>query len=427
MPAPAFSDSPDSAPEIACIAAEPLAPKPLVADILRTKYCIPGSVFLVEDVEICNASRSKRWRAIRLMLGDGELCLQALLAAEMHRYVDGGEVSIGSYVKLEAFRLEWLDSSADATDREHEMEDATASGTGTMPYLVVSRLEVRGWNNRLLEMASAAGLLSEIREPDDSAADEWHSHEALVHISGNDQDAPVGAVVAEPMATERSLLEEIADASDNDDFEAMMVSPQQTAQKRAELATTQQQLVQSQSSSASQAAAMASIAAAADSGYAGKPALVVEQEKEEDRRPLPPWLDTDPTKPLKLTPLRGIPSLPYKQNWSTNVLAVVATISDLQPSNLPPFRQRQARLAHPSTPKQVHLTVFLDPAEFAPQVGSVVLLLGVKNHRFDGGSLKKYASDRPRHGGGRWWFENPVQFAWCDVEGLQRWWDLRLS
>ncbi|KAK7921288.1 hypothetical protein PG985_009310 [Apiospora marii] len=424
MPAPAFSDS----PEIICIAAEPFAPKPLIADILRTKYCIPGSVFLVEDVEICNASRSKRWRAIRLMLGDGELCLQALLAAEMHRYADGGEVSIGSYVKLEAFRLEWLDPSADATDKEQGMEDAMASGTGTMPFLVVSRLEVVGWNNRLLEMAGDAGLLSDIEEPDDPTADEGHSPEALAHISGNANKTPVGAVVAKPMATETSLLEEIADTSDNDDFEAMMVSPQQTAQKRAELANTQQQLLQSQSPSSSQAAAMAmaSIAAAVDSGYADESALMVEQEQEE-RRPLPPWLDMDPTKPLKLTPLRGIPNLPYKQNWSTNVLAVVATISELQPSNLPPFRQRQARLAHPSTPKQVHLTVFLDPAEFAPQVGSVVLLLGVKNHRFDGGSLKKYASDRPRHGGGRWWFENPVQFAWCDVEGLQRWWDLRLS
>ncbi|KAK7977373.1 hypothetical protein PG988_004863 [Apiospora saccharicola] len=387
MPAPAFSDSPDPAPEITCIAAEPFAPKPLVADILRTKYCVPGSIFLVEDVEACNASRSKRWRAIRLMLGDGELCLQALLAAEMHRYVDGGEVSIGSYVRLEAFRLEWLNPSADATDKEQEREDAMASGTGTMPYLVVSRLEVVGWNNRLMEMAAAAGLLPGIEELEDPVADEGHSIEASGHISGNDKEASERPAVAEPMATEASLLEEIANASDDGDFEAMMVSPQQTAQKRAELAS-QQQLLQSQSPSASQAAAMASIAAAVDSGGGGGAS--------------PPTLlaGHGPDEAAEADAAAGIPTLPYKQNWSTNVLAVVATISELQPSNLPPFRQRQARLAHPSTPKQVHLTVFLDPAEFAPQVGSVVLLLGVKNHRFDGGSLKKYASDRPRHGGG---------------------------
>ncbi|KAK8094685.1 hypothetical protein PG997_001370 [Apiospora hydei] len=409
MPAPAFSDSPAPVPDITCIAAEPFAPKPLVADILRTKYCIPGSVFLVEDVEVCTASRSKRWRAIRLMLGDGELCLQALLAAEMHRYVDGGEVSIGSYIKLEAFRLEWLNSAAEPAGKGQKTEDAMASGTGTMPYLVVSRLTMVGWNNRLLEMAGAAGITQLTEEPEHASAVGEEAHVAFAQTSKKHGTPQAEVVVAEPLVTDAHLLEELADATD-DDFETVMVSPQQTAQKRAELAT--QQL---QSQSASQAAAMAAVAAATDSGLG-----------RETAPPSAPWLDTDPTKPLKLTPLRGIPTLPYKQNWSTNVLAVVATISELQPSNLPPFRQRQARLAHPSTPKQVHLTVFLDPAEFTPQVGSVVLLLAVKNHRFDGGSLKKYASDRPKHGG-RWWYENPTQFAWCDVEGLQRWWDLRLS
>jgi hypothetical protein len=72
----------------------------------------------------------------------------------------------------------------------------------------------------------------------------------------------------------------------------------------------------------------------------------------------------------------------------------------------------------------VLLTVFLDPDDFSPAVGSVVLLLGVKNHRFDGGSLKKYASDRPRSGG-RWWFEEPKELGWCDVAGMREWWDKR--
>ncbi|KAK8107920.1 uncharacterized protein PG998_009933 [Apiospora kogelbergensis] len=422
MPASAFSDSPDLAPEIVCISAEPFTPKPLIADILRTKYCIPGSIFLVEDVEVCNASRSKRWRAIRLMLGDGELCIQALLAAEMHRYVDGGEVAIGSYIKLDAFRLEWLEetTAADPMGKGKEREDTLAAGSGKMPYLVASRLDMVGWNNRLLEMAGAAGLLSDEEELYTQVAGLEAS--TVAQISEKGEQVMAKKAVVEPMVTDVSLLEELADATDEDDFEEMLVSPQQTAQKRTELAT-QQQLLQSQSQSPCtlQAAAMASVVDAADSGFSEPPV------SEENDVPLAPWLDTDASKPLKLTPLRAIPNLPYKQNWSINVLAVVVTISELQPSTLPPSRQqRQARLAHPSTPKQVHLTVFLDPAEFAPQPGSVVLLLGVKNHRFDGGSLKKYASDRPRQGG-RWWFENPTQFAWCDVEGLQRWWDLRLS
>jgi hypothetical protein len=134
----------------------------------------------------------------------------------------------------------------------------------------------------------------------------------------------------------------------------------------------------------------------------------------------------DLLQPLKLTPLRSIPNLPYKQNWTVNVLAIVASLSDVEPSHLSPYRQRTARLADPTTTKQVLLTVFLDPAEFNPGVGSVVLLVGVKNHGFDGGSLKKYVSDKPKEGT-RWWYEEPRDLAWCDVRGLKSWWGGRAS
>lgn len=129
----------------------------------------------------------------------------------------------------------------------------------------------------------------------------------------------------------------------------------------------------------------------------------------------------DLNKPVKLTPLKSIPNLPYKQNWVVNILAILCSLSDVEAATLPPFKQRTARLADPSTKKQVLLTVFLDPDEFTPAVGSVVLLLGVKNHRFDGGSLKKYSNEIPKEGT-KWWIENPRDVEWCDVEGLKRWW-----
>lgn len=127
----------------------------------------------------------------------------------------------------------------------------------------------------------------------------------------------------------------------------------------------------------------------------------------------------DPQTPLKLTTLRSIPRLPYTQNWSCNVLAIVASLSPVELSHLSPFRQRTARITDPSTAKRVRLTVFLDPDAFAQCVGSAVLLTGVKNHRFDGGSLKKYASDAAAP---RWWFEDPWHLAWCDVTAIKRWW-----
>jgi hypothetical protein len=68
----------------------------------------------------------------------------------------------------------------------------------------------------------------------------------------------------------------------------------------------------------------------------------------------------------------------------------------------------------------VLLNVFLDPDAFTPHVGSTVLLVGVKNHRAEEGSLRKYESDRLR-GGRAWWFEDPWEMEWCDVAGLKKW------
>ena len=142
-----------------------------------------------------------------------------------------------------------------------------------------------------------------------------------------------------------------------------------------------------------------------------------------------PHLATDPTIPLKLCPLRQIPHLPYAQNWMINVLAIIVSVSDVEPSHIPPtFTQRIVRLADQSTSKHILLNVFLDAEDFTPKPGEVVLLMGVKNHRFEGGSLKKYWSDRPPEGARwkSWWVGEEVlgEIGWCKgmVEGLRGWW-----
>ncbi|KAI2775803.1 hypothetical protein F4815DRAFT_486676 [Daldinia loculata] len=362
------------APDITCIAPEPFEPIPLIADIVRTGYCIPGSVFLVEGVDSIHTSRSKRWRAVRLLLGDGELCIQALLSAEMHRYVDEGEVAFGSYVKLEQFRIErrnlpnGTDGGSPTTKGKEKERDDHNAGNG-MVYLVVEDLALVGWNNALVDTAPAESAQADAEVPQDRAKNNAQTSITTKPVLGNSTTQSFDSGVG--------LLKELADA--DDDFEVMPNAMSKATQNRLDLAA-----------------------------------------KSKDTNHLP-WSSNNPGKPLKLTELRKIPNLPYKQNWSVNVLAVVSAISGLEPSGLPPYSQRQIRLADPSTDKHVLLTVFLDPEQFLPAVGSVVLLLGVKNHRFDGGSLKKYASDRPA-AGHNWWYENPTQFDWCDVEGLRQWW-----
>ncbi|UPK98997.1 hypothetical protein LCI18_009932 [Fusarium solani-melongenae] len=318
---------------------------PVIRDILRTRYCTPGSIFLVEGLERTSISRSGRWQAIRLLLGDGAICIQALLGSDMHRFVRTGDVALGAYIQCEVFHVK-----------------RQKIGHRTMVMLVLEDLATIGWN----ESYRALGQGQELVLQPYPATFEQPPRE------------PKDMQPKKPKATAKPSSSHTGDFDINDDEEA--------GEEAFETLS-----------------------------YPTKP-----KPRQKPRQPIAMPRDWhDPQTPLKLTTLRSIPHLPYKQNWSCNVLAIIASLSDMEPSNLPPHKQRTARLADPSTSKQVHLTVFLDPEEFNPRVGSAVLLVGVKNHRFDGGSLKKYESDRKN---GRWWFEDPLELGWCDVEGIKTWW-----
>ncbi|KXJ97353.1 hypothetical protein Micbo1qcDRAFT_156188 [Microdochium bolleyi] len=471
----------------------PFHPRPLIRELLRTRYTAPGAVLLVEAVDVAHTSDTGRWRTIRLLLGDGELCVQALLAVSLHRYIDTGEVGVGTYLRLEEFKLETRTlpggGSKDRGGKTRAGVDKRRKGkekaSGRMLCLIVESMVPIGWNRALLSMArqwavAGADSSGSLGLPETT---DKHMKEAGHHAGSAAEGEPLAAAdldatklpggklpsrLETPTGTSGSnsiprratgddkALEAMAEVGyvsddDDDDFEVMPVSQTRPAQKESNSqpivaslkpdTTPPRDPVQSPKTSRP---------AAAPPAY----------------RPLSSTTSTT-TPPIKLTLLKSIPSLPYKQNWSVNVLAVVSAVSDLEPSYLPGLyaHQRTARLADPSTPKHVLLTVFLDPEEFSPAVGSVVLLLGVKNHMFDGGSLKKYASDRPKSGGAGgggggglargalyghqgqgtaaasaggtvarggygqeggvvhgWWFEDPVQFAWCDVAGLKTWW-----
>ncbi|GAP83888.1 putative cyclin-like f-box [Rosellinia necatrix] len=373
---------PGAIPDITYITSEPFEPKPLIADILRTRFCVPDSVFLVEGVDTAHTAESKRWRVVRLMLGDGELCIQALLSAEMHRLIDRGEILFGSYVKLQQFRVEWRDVAKAGSNlpRKHGDSGHPSEEKTQMVYLIVDSLVVVGWHNTLADTSIARG-------PDIHA-------DAVELESEVDEDPRVQVQsigpqqIQPPCQTGVETKEDREQADPEDDFEVMAVSEDKAAYNRQEVAT----------------------------------AIVSHEQDIGTTSGSPGGPSNGPLRPLKLAKLRSIPNLPYKQNWSVNVLCVISAISDVEPAGIPPYTQRQARLADPSTDKHVLLTVFLDPHLFNPGVGSVVLLIGVKNHRFDGGSLKKYASDRPVSGE-NWWYENPTQFDWCDVDEIHQWWE----
>ncbi|KAF5970210.1 cyclin f-box [Fusarium coicis] len=422
---------------------EPFELRPVVSEILRTKYCVSGSIFLVEGVDRISVSRSGRWQVIRLLLGDGEFCIQAIIAPDMHRFVTTGEIALGAYVRCEKFDVKWKDV-----------------GEGSMVMLLVRDLITIGWNETYRELQKKdQPLPAQIPAP---------ALEAKLAAQSKSAPEPEPEIKPAPNQPElpsngppKSGFEDYMEFDDVDEaaaeeafeaFERLMNAnrpktpqkappPQKTESPRKTVALPKPQTptkatLWKKPRTPQKVETLQEPKTPQKAGPPLKPQTP--QKIEAPRRPQTPQRTAitretptshqaialpqdwhDPQTPLKLTTLRQIPHLPYAQNWSCNVLAIVSYLSAIEPSNIPPYRQRSVRLADPSTSKQVHLTVFLDPEAFTPRVGSAVLLVGVKNHRFDGGSLKKYESDRKN---GRWWFENPIEMDWCDVEGINDWW-----
>lgn len=352
--------------------------KPIIRELVRTSCPIPGSIFLVEDVQIVPCTNSSRRQAIRLLLGDGKLCIQALLRGEMHWLVHSREIFVGSYVLADDIEIRFKTTESGGVSKD-------------MVYLKVNDLKTIGWNNDVCKMQAAQ-----------QGTDGAHDGGTEVHIGKGESPMPASTLVKSRSAAspdlrqvQSSRKQDKCDDGQDDDFENGLEDDE--LEKAFEYLEARKFPVrQSQKSPSKQ------------SGNSSK------------KHPLPIVLPRDwhdPQTPLQLTTLGALPEL--RQNCSCNILAIVASISPVEQSNVLPYKQRTARIADPYTAKQVHLTVFLNPDEFTPKVGSAVLLTGVKKHRFDGGSLKKYASGE---GHGKWWFEDPWDLTWCDVKGIKEWW-----
>lgn len=422
--------------------------------------------------------------AIRLVLGDGELCIQALLHPDMFHLVEKRDVFMGCCVRVGDFMLRLEEpegggvSGEEGGEEEEEEEEEDDNGeekrergeesAKAMAYLIVNELETAGWNETYMALwrnrekstnatddtsTKGAAVMEEHRDPG-AASGEAHTTtlkaskpQSRKSVRFADQPDSPSAKTKTPTKTptktqlkalekgkakvgfklpERSSRELGNDGNDNDDDEDD--EDLEEAFEAFETRTFPLRSANSGNSTTAAAAASSSTMSKTPASDAREMAAasgdINTDKSQQQQQPIALSRDWHNQQvPLKLTTLRLIPHLPYAQNWSVNVLAIVASLSPVEPSHLPPGKQRTARIADPSTAKQVHLTVFLDPDGFAPKVGSAVLLVGVKNHRFDGGSLKKYASDGKGDAGEkRWWFEDPWELGWLDVAGIKDWW-----
>ncbi|KAK5991978.1 hypothetical protein PT974_05374 [Cladobotryum mycophilum] len=404
---------------------DPFTLVPLIRRMLTTRRCIPGSVFIVEGLDIIPIPESEDVQAIRLVLGDGELCVQAILHSDLFDLVEREDVYVGCYVRVDDFVMRFEDPS------EHNDE---SQGKRGMVYLIVNDLEIIGWNETYVAMwrreqkGKGVERPPEQHQPIDMNEDERKSRgemkppqtpqKSQKHTM---EDTPIklrDMTISSPQTPKPKYrspqVEDVEDDGDMgdafDSYKAFTFPSQKSTPKKPtpKKETTKRQTPTKERPSTPTPGTRAEEAEEATSKSQQPVALPQDWHNHQV--------------PLKLTTLRSIPHLPYAQNWSVNVLAIVVSLSDVEPSHLPPGKQRTARIADPSTSKHVHLTVFLDPEGFNPKVGSAVLLTGVKNHRFDGGSLKKYASDAKKANGQQWWFEDPLGMKWLDVKGIKGWW-----
>ncbi|KAG6106370.1 hypothetical protein E4U31_000849 [Claviceps sp. LM219 group G6] len=356
---------------------------PIIKDLVRTRYPVPGSIFLVEDVQIVSLTATGRWQVVRLLLGDGEFCIQAILGDTMHRFVHTCEVAVGTYVRVDDFQLRTNDS----------LDEQGSSNK--MVFLVVHDLSTVGWNRSV----------QELHEHQRQQHEQQQQKEEIQQYQAAPSKNPTVAEIDQKPARE---VESPFRSESNTPTKAHQSRNIKPGGKRTP-----------QNSRTADAFEEFEVLAFPLRKSPSKPPAT----KASDKQSTVPialardWHDIQT--PLKLTTLRSIPTLPYRQNWSCNVLAIITYLSPVEASHLPPYKQRTARVADPSTAKHVHLTVFLHPEEFNPTVGSAVLLTGVKNHRYDGGSLKKYAGDTIPE---KWWIEDPWELKWCDVKGIKAWW-----
>jgi hypothetical protein len=398
---------------------QPFIFKEIIDDILRTRFCVPGSIFMVEDLDD-SIPVDRRYRAIRLMLSDGLESIQALFKGDAHGLVQNAQVYPGCYIRAEKFELRLLEF--DGEDLE-EVPDGQAGHSPVavtkkrkredekevIAYLSLKDFVTVGWDSAFLEILEA--------EKENAAPEPIFSEQA--------KKPAISAQAPEPSVKRVRLLE-----------------PKEKTESRPSIVTSK--LTPAQFSSRSTSSASTGHPSMADDTplRSAKPTDMPPAQQHADKARLPfksalkpsaapasskkkaPWISPDPTQPMKLIPLSGIAHLRYKANWAVNVLAVVTSLTDVVVSNLRPFNECTAELADPSTDKKVKLTVFHHPdtyhPPFNPRVGSVVLLPGVKNHT-DGG-LKKYWDENETE---QWWFEEPTEYGWCapDVARIRSWWD----
>lgn len=129
--------------------------------------------------------------------------------------------------------------------------------------------------------------------------------------------------------------------------------------------------------------------------------------------------------PLRICTLDSLTGRNATRNKVHDVFAIVCSVQESvvkPPKNMP--RKRDIRIMDPSTDKKVLVSVFVDPDNFKPTVGTVALFRNLTTHEWDSGMLNVY---HDKCAGKAWFIKDPVEVEGCDAKILKEWWEKKNS
>lgn len=416
----------------------------IIRDILREDICISGSVVLVEKIEKIAATLSNP-SAVRLLLGDGELCIQAFLSPNTHGLVDAGEITMGCYVRLEKFYIQ----REDVERRDHGVLQAGSKKRKRkqqVVFLKIDQLETIGWDFEYIKYSRPAVRTltpNAIRKNREILASSETGNVANIKgIPDMSRMVDKRRPSMESLSTEMFDLEPFTD-EDLPNVDSLVSLKNKNDEEVSHVEEDRRQedsrhdpLIQEDPIS--------------KNPHSPNPdglleLLITTSELQNLSTPEPdppPNLDLNVPRETKLIPipsanktslvprtLASLSKLPARQNSPCTVFAIIDEISPVKPCPIPPHKTREIRLVDPSTTKRVLLSILWQPEGFDPAVGTPVLLRGLKNHRYDGGSLNAYPKSvspfTQNEDGSDWWIPFPYGWDGCDVDGYLEWWKQR--
>ena len=122
----------------------------------------------------------------------------------------------------------------------------------------------------------------------------------------------------------------------------------------------------------------------------------------------------------RIVPLASVTGKHKSRNQDVDVLAVIIHVdaSTTKPAVMP--LKRDIRIQDPTVDEAVTVSVFMDPANFQPSVGTIALLRHVTTHDWKKGNLNAYPA---RVKGREWYVPNPQCFGLREeVSHVETWW-----